>query len=130
MNNSNINKSNNKIKKGSLKNFMKNIIKKNKEGILRVLLFTFVIMLYALLDIECLFIKFFKRPCLGCGMTRAWKALLGGSLKQAYEYHKAFWTVPIIFLYVFKGKLLFKKHLWDIMLLVLLIVMFILNYIY
>ena len=91
---------------------MKNIINTNKEGILRVLLLVFLIIVYVLLDIECIFIKFFNRPCLGCGMTRAWKALLEGSLKQAYDYHKAFWTVPIIFIYIFKGKLLFKRCFW------------------
>ena len=112
-----------------MNNFKKNI-NKNREGFLRVLLLVFIIIVYILLDVECLFISIFDRPCLGCGMTRAWISLLEGDFYQAYEYHKAFWTVPIIFIYIFKGKLLFKRHFWDIMLLVLLIAMFIINYIY
>ncbi len=111
-------------------NNLKKNINKNREGFLRVLLLVFIIMVYILLDVECLFISIFDRPCLGCGMTRAWISLLEGDFYQAYEYHKAFWTVPIIFIYIFKGKLLFKRHFWDIMLLVLLIAMFIINYIY
>lgn len=130
MNNINTNKSNNKIKKNSLKYFMKNFTIKNKEGIFRVSLLLLVLIVFVLFDVECLFIKFFNTPCLGCGMTRAWKALLQGELKQAYEYHKAFWTVPIILCYIFKGNMLFKKRLWDIMLLVFIIIIFIINYMY
>lgn len=111
-------------------NNLKKNINKNREGFLRVLLLVFIIMVYILLDVECLFISIFDRPCLGCGMTRAWISLLEGDFYLAYEYHKAFWTVPIIFIYIFKGKLLFKRHFWDKMLLVLLIAMFIINYIY
>ncbi len=72
-----------------MNNFKKNI-NKNREGFLRVLLLVFIIMVYILLDVECLFISIFDRPCLGCGMTRAWISLLEGDFYQAYEYHKPF----------------------------------------
>lgn len=101
---------------------------KHKEGLFRVSIFIFAVMVYILLDIECLFIKFFNKPCLGCGMTRAWISILEGDIRQAYQYHKAYWTVPFIILYIFKGNFLFRKRLWDIMLLSLIMITFIFNY--
>ena len=37
--------------------------------------------------------------CAGCGMTRAWIALLQLHWREAYEYHPLFW-LPIVFVVV------------------------------
>ncbi len=34
-------------------------------------------------------------PCPGCGMTRAWLAVLHGDLAAAFAYHPLFWAVPL-----------------------------------
>jgi len=33
--------------------------------------------------------------CAGCGMSRAWLALLSFDLKSAFFYHPLFWVVPL-----------------------------------
>lgn len=33
--------------------------------------------------------------CAGCGMTRAWLAVLQGDLTAAFAYHPLFWLVPV-----------------------------------
>lgn len=37
-------------------------------------------------------------PCPGCGMTRAWLAVLQGDLCQAFTYHPLFFTIPYLLL--------------------------------
>ncbi len=32
--------------------------------------------------------------CAGCGMTRAWISVLRGDLREAWNYHPLFWTIP------------------------------------
>ena len=51
-------------------------------------------------DIGCIFRLFFGVSCPGCGLTRAYRALLKLDLKSAFHFHPLFWTIPIIiFLY-------------------------------
>lgn len=49
------------------------------------------------LDIGCLFRFAMGMPCPGCGMTRAWLALLRGDVAAAFAYHPMFWAVPLAF---------------------------------
>lgn len=114
----------------SIKDYLSKLIKENKDGIYRLIGAVSVILLFVLLDIECIFRKYLNIPCLGCGMTRAWKALLKGDFGKAFRYHRAYWTVPILFIYIFKGKLIFKKHLWDILIIIFIVILFIENYLY
>jgi hypothetical protein len=46
---------------------------------------------------KCTFRKIFGLPCPGCGMTRAWKSVLRGNVKQGFDYHPLWWTTPFIF---------------------------------
>lgn len=34
--------------------------------------------------------------CPGCGMTRAWLAVLSGDVPAAFAYHPLFWCVPLV----------------------------------
>ena len=48
----------------------------------------------------------FGLSCPGCGMTRAWWALLAGDLQGAFHYHPLFWLpVPALLLLVFGDRL-------------------------
>ena len=48
----------------------------------------------------------FGLSCPGCGMTRAWCALLTGDLQGAFPYHPLFWLpVPALLLLVFGDRL-------------------------
>lgn len=47
--------------------------------------------------------------CAGCGMTRAYVALLHGRVLQAFHYHPLFWVVPLVGLLLWKRKQLQEK---------------------
>ena len=59
--------------------------------------------------------------CAGCGMTRAWLALLRLDLRTAFEYHPLFWLPPVaLIIFVLKGKIppkMYKLLLFTIVLL-------------
>lgn len=54
-----------------------------------------------LLDIGCIFRFMTGIPCPGCGMTRAWLAVLRLDFAAAIAYHPLFWVVPIAFVLAF-----------------------------
>ena len=59
--------------------------------------------------------------CPGCGMTRAWLAVLRLYLKAAFYYHPLFWTVPVaLIVFFFRKKLLPNKTIQTAALSVLL----------
>jgi len=61
---------------------------------------TFLYGIFGILGIGCL-IKFLSgASCLGCGMTRAWIAVIHFDIKKAYEYHPLF-PLPLFWLIVF-----------------------------
>ena len=71
----------------------------------------FVAVLY-LLRVPCFFLRLFTYPCPGCGMTRAYIALLQGDLFNAFHSHPMFWAVPLIYLFIlFDGRLFRNKKL-------------------
>lgn len=66
-------------------------------------------------------------PCPGCGMTRAYIALLHLDFRAAFYYHPLFWMVPlcIIVFFIKKGPFANKKirtAIWSLMIAVLIIV--------
>lgn len=84
------------------------------------ILMVIIVALY-FLDIGCLFRLFFGVSCPGCGLTRAYRALINLDLKNAFYYHPLFWTIPIIIV-------LYYKKVND-KVLVLFIILFLLVYI-
>ena len=57
------------------------------------------LLLWAALDLGCPFRHLIGVPCPGCGMSRAWLAVLAGNLGTAFRYHPMFWAVPVAALY-------------------------------
>lgn len=72
-----------------------------------------LIALFYLLRLSCVFQTFFGVACPGCGMTRAMIAALQLHLKEAFQYHPMFWSMPILYLYFLVDEGIFRKKLWD-----------------
>lgn len=53
--------------------------------------------------------------CAGCGMTRAYVALLHGRVLQAFHYHPLFWVVPLVGLLLWQRKQLPEKVFQNIL---------------
>lgn len=52
--------------------------------------------------------------CAGCGMSRAWMALLRGDLAGAFAFHPLFWlTVPAAALLFFRGRVPPRAFRWG-----------------
>ena len=74
-------------------------------------------------------IKFFTGiSCAGCGMTRAWYALLHLNLKEAFFYHPGFF-LPVIALFLFLLKNKLNKTFYKIFMGII-VFLFILIYFY
>ena len=72
-------------------------------------------------SLPCPFLKIFNIPCAGCGITRAYKALLHFDIKKAFEMNFMFWAVPILLLlYFFDGRLFRQKWLNTLVLVLIL----------
>lgn len=54
--------------------------------------------------VPCLWRTMLGVPCPGCGMSRAYSALLTGNLSMAWQQHPLFWLPPAVL-----GICLFKK---------------------
>ncbi len=75
---------------------------------------------FCLIFILCLFTVWFLHipcpilwlttiPCLGCGMTRAYTALMHLDITEAFRMHPMFWSIPVLAVYYLKDYRLFKK---------------------
>lgn len=72
-------------------------------------------------------------PCPGCGMTRAWLALIKGNITEAFFYHPLFWIPPVILLLLLVQKRMkwtIPKWIWIAVLLIYLLVYVIRMYLY
>lgn len=62
--------------------------------------FLLIILLFLILScsgIGCIFRFLTGIPCPGCGLTRAYTALLHLDLSAAFSFHPLFWAVPLVF---------------------------------
>ena len=74
-----------------------------------------IVLLYAVIlyfsPISCLFYEATGIKCPGCGMTRALLAAVRLDFRGAWECHRMFWSVPILYIAFLKDGKLFKL-LW------------------
>ncbi len=62
------------------------------------LLATALVILFFALGFSCPMLELLGIPCPGCGMTRAWRALLRLDLSAAFRAHPMFWSAPALYL--------------------------------
>ena len=80
-------------------------LKRNRDGFRAIISIVILYMFLENIGITCP-IKFITGiSCAGCGMSRAWLALLHFDLKKAIYYHPLFWLPPVVVL-----SLLLKKN--------------------
>lgn len=78
-----------------------------------------LLFLWVKMDWPCLFRSITSIPCIGCGLSRAWLAALRLDFSNAFRYHPVFWSIPVlVMLALFDGKL-FRKDIWNRILLIL-----------
>lgn len=68
---------------------------KNNKTIFIAIILAYII--YLLLGLECPFKHFLAVPCPGCGMSRAYLAIIHLDIIKAFSYHPLF-IMPIIWL--------------------------------
>jgi len=104
------------------------ILIKYKSQILRMALIAIGVALVFVLDYSCPFLYFLDIPCLGCGMSRAWKSFITGDFAGAFGYHRAYWIVPILCLYIWKSGRLFKNKVLNGIIILVILLLFVENY--
>lgn len=82
-----------------------------------------------LLHYQCPIRRLTGLICPGCGMCRAWLAVLRLDFFQAVYYHPMFWSIPVFMLFALYDFRLFSRRLPNIIVLSLLGVVVIANYI-
>lgn len=100
---------------------------KNKLALTAV--YIVVLLLFWILGIPCFYKYFLDIECIGCGMSRAYFALLKFDFAAAYNYHPMFWSVPIAYLYFLYDGRLFGKKILDYAVMILIALGFIINWI-
>ncbi len=104
-------------------------IKHLKEKILIGIAIIVGISIGKLLRIPCVLLWATGYECPGCGMTRALISALRFDFVSAFQYHRMFWSLPILGLYVlFDGKL-FKNKILNAFILILIAVGFVVNWV-
>lgn len=75
------------------------IVKKNGALIAVLAAIIIFVLLSELTGLGCPFRVMLGITCAGCGMTRAYKALLRLDIAAAFNYHPLFWIVPVYFVF-------------------------------
>lgn len=72
-----------------------------------------VLMVWVALRLPCPVRWLSGVPCPACGMSRACLAALRLDFSAAMAFHPMFWSVPLLFLFVWKDGRLFKRPLCN-----------------
>lgn len=91
-----------------------------------LIVFTCILLLYVF-DVPCVFRSLTGVKCLGCGMTRAFLALLRLDFEEAFMHHKMVWSLPLLYWCFLKDGKPFKKRLLNLAVYFVLIMGFVIN---
>ena len=83
--------------------------KKNYKKIILYHIIALIILLFIIFFYKCPIYYFFNIPCPGCGITRAYLALLSLDIKGAFHFHPLFFTIAPTILYIAHRNVLKKK---------------------
>lgn len=72
-----------------------------------------LLVLWLWLELPCVIRYLTGWICPGCGMSRAWLALLRLDVGSAFFYHPMFWSVPLLVLYILYDGYLFRNRLLN-----------------
>ena len=100
-----------------------------KDKLLSCSLVLVLLIIWYILKVPCLFKWLFKIPCLGCGITRAYIAVLRLDFATAFKMNFMFWAVPILIIYYFFDFEPFKNKWLNTALLGLILLGFVINWI-
>ncbi len=84
-----------------------------KGKIIFTILYLGAVALLFSMGITCIFRQYLGFVCPGCGMTRAILSALRLDFAAAFRYHPMFWSMPILYLYFLLDEGVFRKKLWD-----------------
>lgn len=73
-------------------------------------LFAVLVAVWIILQLPCVIRYVTGLICPGCGMTRAWLAVLRLDIGGAFQQHPMFWSVPVLALFAFYDGRLFKNR--------------------
>ena len=92
------------------------------------LIFLFGVVILYCSGVGCVWKYFFDIECPGCGMTRAYIALLDMDFKAAFSFHPMFWSVPVIGMYILCDGKVFRNSKLNYLILVVIGAGFLINY--
>lgn len=99
-----------------------------KAGIL--LAYAAAVAIFYFAGFSCVFQALFSTPCPGCGMTRAWLAVLNGRIAAAFAFHPMFWSAPVLLAYFLWDGRLFRHAVIDRVILIGIAVGFFVSWIF
>ena len=109
-------------------NWRRMVSKKHLEKIfvmIGMLIYTAVLYVFQL---GCPILKITRMPCPGCGMTRAWLAVLRFDFVAAFSYHFMFWSVPVLCLFLWCDGRVFKNEKYNRGMCILIALGFLINW--
>lgn len=83
------------------------------EMLLRLMLMLLVgglLLFWVAMGWPCVFRSITGIPCPGCGLSRAWLAVLRLDFGTAFCYHPMFWSIPIFVLFFLLDGRLFRRR--------------------
>lgn len=75
-----------------------------KNDIIAILAIVILYIVLAVVGIGCPIAYLTGISCAGCGMTRAWLAVLSGDFTMAFYYHPLFWMVIPAAIWILTGR--------------------------
>ena len=98
-----------------------------KQKLLFTALVALCVFISYTLKIPCVFFSITGVECPGCGMTRAILSAFKLDFKEAFYYHKMFWSMPILYWCFLKDGEIFRKKLANFIFYAVILIGFVLN---